>query len=207
LQSDQFKQSAMTKAGMNRKVDAYLAKVKKWGEEMRRLRAILLDCPLTEELKWGKPCYSFQKSNVVIIIGLKESCALMFCKGALLKDAGGILIRPTENTQAGRWIKFTAVQEIAGMETILKAYVQEAIAAEKAGLKVAYKTTAEFKIPEELQRKMDEDRLFKKAFAALTPGRQRGYILYFSAAKQSKTRESRIEKYRRQIMDGKGMND
>ena len=167
---------------------------------------ILLGCGLTEELKWGKPCYTFQKSNIVIIQGFKEFCALLFCKGALLKDAKGILIQQTENVQAARQIRFTNVRQIAAMAPVLKAYVREAIAAEKAGLKVNYKKTSEFKIPEELQNRFDED-LFKKAFVALTPGRQRGYILYFSAAKQSKTRESRVEKCMQQILNGKGLND
>ncbi len=168
---------------------------------------ILLGCGLTEELKWGKPCYTFQKSNIVIIQGFKEFCALLFCKGALLKDAKGILIQQTENVQAARQIRFTNVRQIAAMAPVLKAYVREAIAAEKAGLKVNYKKTSEFKIPEELQNRFDEDLAFKKAFVALTPGRQRGYILYFSAAKQSKTRESRVEKCMQQILNGKGLND
>jgi uncharacterized protein YdeI (YjbR/CyaY-like superfamily) len=192
---------------MNPKVDAYLKRTEPWREEIEKLRGIILGCGLTEELKWGKPCYSLQNSNVVIIIPLKETCALMFCKGALLKDADGILRAPTENTQAGRWIKFTSAREIAAKKTALKAYINEAIAAEKAGLKVAYKQTSEFKMPEEFQNKLDKIPALKKAFAALTPGRQRGYLLYFSAAKQSKTREARIEKYRRQILNGKGLND
>jgi uncharacterized protein YdeI (YjbR/CyaY-like superfamily) len=197
----------MTKSKMNPRVDAYLKKSKKWQEEIRKLRKIILDCPLTEELKWGKPCYAFQKSNVVIIIPLKESCALMFSKGALLKDAHGILIKPGENTQAGRWIKFTHVREIVGLETILKAYIDEAIEAEKAGLKVNYKKTSEFVIPDEFKNKLGEIPALKTAFNALTPGRQRAYLLYFSAAKQSKTRESRVEKCMRQILNGKGLND
>jgi uncharacterized protein YdeI (YjbR/CyaY-like superfamily) len=188
-------------------VDGYLRKAKKWQEEMEKLRMILLGCGLTEELKWGKPCYTFQKSNIVIIQGFKEFCALLFCKGALLKDAKGILIQQTENVQAARQIRFTNVRQIAAMAPVLKAYVREAIAAEKAGLKVNYKKTSEFKIPEELQNRFDEDLAFKKAFVALTPGRQRGYILYFSAAKQSKTRESRVEKCMQQILNGKGLND
>jgi uncharacterized protein YdeI (YjbR/CyaY-like superfamily) len=192
---------------MNPKVDGYLRKAKRWQEELEKLRMIILDCQLTEELKWVKPCYTFQKSNIVIIIPLKEYCALMFCKGALLNDANGILIKPGENTQAGRWIKFTAVREIVEMETILKAYIYEAIEVEKAGLKVNFKKTTEFIIPEEFQNKLDEIPALKTAFDALTPGRQRAYILYFSAPKQSKTRESRVEKWMQQILNGKGLND
>ena len=174
---------------------------------METLRSIVLDCHLTEELKWGKPCYTFQKSNVVILIPLKESYALMFCKGALLHDATRILTKPGENTQAGRWIKFANVREIAEMEAILKAYIHEAIAVEKAGLEVNYKKTSEFTLPEEFQSRLDENPALKTAFDALTPGRQRGYILYFSAPKQSKTRESRVEKCMQPIFDGKGLND
>ena len=168
---------------------------------------IILGCELTEELKWGKPCYTFRKSNTVIIIPLKETCALMFCKGALLKDARGLLGKPGENTQAGRWIKFTSVREIDKMEPTLKAYIQEAIDAEKAGLKVEFKKSTELAYPEEFQKKLDENPAFKAAFNALTPGRRRAYNLFFSAAKQSKTRESRIEKWTPQILNGKGMND
>ena len=196
----------MTKSRKNPRVDAYLSNAEQWREEMVKLRTILLDCGLTEELKWGKPCYTFQKSNILIIQGFKEYCALMFCKGALLKDASGILIKPGENTQAARQIRFTNVREIIEMETILKAYINEAIAAEKAGLKVNCKKNPE-PIPEELQNKLDEIPALKTAFKALTPGRQRAYILYFSAAKQSKTRESRIEKCMQQILNGKGLND
>jgi len=197
----------MTKSETNPKADKYFSKAKEWPAELKELRTIILGCGLAEELKWGKPCYAFQKSNVVIIIPLKESCALMFCKGALLKDAKGILTKPGENTQAGRWIKFTSVRQIIGMKTILKAYIHEAVEAEKAGLKVNYKKTSEFRTPEELKNKFDEIPALKTAFNALTPGRQRGYLLYFSAAKQSKTRESRIEKCRQQILNGKGLND
>jgi uncharacterized protein YdeI (YjbR/CyaY-like superfamily) len=192
---------------MNPKVDVHLSRAKKWQEEMEKLRMILLHCQLTEELKWGKPCYTFQKSNIIIIIGLKEYCALMFCKGVLLNDANGILIKPGENTQAGRWIKFTSVREIVEMEPILKAYIYEAIEVEKAGLKVNYKKTTEFIIPEEFQNQLDEIPALKTAFDALTPGRQRAYVLYFSAPKQSKTRESRVEKCMQQILNGKGLND
>jgi uncharacterized protein YdeI (YjbR/CyaY-like superfamily) len=191
---------------MNSKVDAYLRKAKKWRLEFEKLRRIVLACGLTEELKWGKPCYSFQKSNIVIIQGFKEFCAVLFCKGALLEDRKGILKKPGESTQAARRIPFTNVREIVEMERILKAYVHEAIEAEKAGLKVNFKTNPE-PVPEELQNKLDEVPALKTAFAGLTPGRQRGYILYFSAPKQSKTRASRVEKCSTQILNGKGLND
>jgi uncharacterized protein YdeI (YjbR/CyaY-like superfamily) len=197
----------MSKNRMNPKVDAYISKAEQWQAELKKLRPIILGCGLAEELKWGKPCYAFQKSNVVIIIPLKESCALMFCQGALLKDAHGILTKPGENTQAGRWIKFTSGRQITAMKPVLKAYINEAIDAEKSGLKVNYKKTSEFKTPEELKNKFNETPALKTAFQALTPGRQRAYLLYFSAAKQSQTRESRIEKYRRHILNGKGLND
>jgi uncharacterized protein YdeI (YjbR/CyaY-like superfamily) len=192
---------------MNPKVDEYLRKSKKWQEEFEKLRMIILDCGLTEELKWGHPCYTFQKSNIVLIHGFKEYCALLFFKGALLKDAKGIPIQQTENVQAARQIRFTNVREIVEMEPILKAYISEAIEVEKAGLEVDYKKTSEFKIPEEFQNKLDENPALKTAFDALTPGRQRGYILYFSAPKQSKTRESRVEKCMQQILNRKGLND
>ena len=197
----------MTKSRMNPKVDVYLSKAKKWQEEFEKLRMIVLDCQLTEELKWGCPCYTFQKSNIVLIHGFKEYCALLFFKGALLKDANGILIQQTENVQAARQIRFTNVREIVEMEPILKAYIHEAIEVEKAGLKVNFKKTTEFIIPEEFQKKLDEIPALKTAFDALTPGRQRAYILYFSAPKQSKTRESRVEKCMQQILNGKGLND
>jgi uncharacterized protein YdeI (YjbR/CyaY-like superfamily) len=191
----------------NPKVDGYLRKAKKWQEESKKLRTIILHCGLTEELKWGKPCYTFQDSNIIIIQGFKEFCALLFCKGALLKDPNGILIQQTENVQAARQIRFTNVREIVEMESILKAYIQEAIEVEKAGLKVTFKKTSEFTVPEEFQRKLDEIPALKTAFDSLTPGRQRGYILYFSAPKQSKTRESRVEKCMQQILNGKGLDD
>ena len=186
----------------NPTVDGYLRRAKKWQKEMEKLRRISLACGLTEELKWGKPCYTFQKSNIVIIQGFKEFCALLFCKGALLKDRHGILKK--FGWQAARRIPFTNVREILEMEPILRAYICEA--KEKAGLKVNYKKKPE-PIPEELQNKLDDIPALKTAFKALTPGRQRGYILYFSAAKQSKTRESRVEKCMRQILTGKGLND
>ena len=192
---------------INPKVDVYLSKAKKWQKELEKLRMIVLDCQLTEELKWGKPCYTFQKSNIIIIIGFKEYCALLFLKGALLNDANGILIKPGENTQAVRQIRFTNVREIVEMEAILKAYIYEAIEVEKAGLKVNFKKSTEFIIPEEFQNKSDEIPALKTAFNALTPGRQRAYILYFAAPKQSKTRESRVEKCMQQILNGKGLYD
>jgi len=191
----------------NPKVDWYFGKAKKWKQESKKLRTIVLDCGLTEELKWGKPCYTFQGSNVVLIHGFKDYCALLFFKGALLKDAKGVLVQQTENVQAARQVRFTNLREIAEKETTLKAYIKEAIDVEKAGLEVDYKKTSEFKISEEFQNKVDEIPALKTAFDALTPGRQRGYILYFSAAKQSKTREARIEKCMQQILNGKGLND
>ncbi len=192
---------------MNPMVDVFLSKAKKWQEEFEKLRMIVLNCGLTEEFKWGKPCYTFEKSNIVLIHGFKEYCAFLFFKGALLKDAKGILISQTENTQATRQIRFTNVREIVKMETILKAYIHEAIEVEKAGLKFDFKKTKEYSIPEEFQSKLNEIPALKNAFDALTPGRQRAYILYFSAPKQSKTRESRVEKYVQQILNGKGLND
>ena len=192
---------------MNPKVDVFISKAKKWQEAFAKLRMIVLDCGLTEELKWGKPCYTFEKKNIVLIHGFKEYCALLFVKGALLRDAKGILITQTENTKAARQIRFTDVREIVEMEPILKAYIYEAIEVEKAGLKVNFKKTTEFIIPEEFQSKLDEIPALRIAFEALTPGRQRAYILYFSAPKQSKTRESRIEKHTQQILSGKGLND
>lgn len=197
----------MTNSGMNPKVDEFLSKATKWKEEYEKLRNIVLDCELTEEFKWMHPCYTFNHKNIVLIHGFKEYCALLFHKGALLKDPHGILIQQTENVQAARQIRFTNVQEIAEMETILKAYINEAIEVEKAGLEVEFKKTTEFTIPEELQHKFDEIPALKTAFEALTPGRQRAYIFYFSQAKQSKTRESRVEKYVQKILDGKGLKD
>jgi len=192
---------------MNPKVDAYLTKAKKWRKEIAHLRSILLGCHLTEELKWGKPCYAFQDSNLVIILPLKEYCTLLFCKGALLKDPERILIKAGENTQAARQIRFTDLREIMKIKPILKAYIQEAIAAERAGLKVTYKKITEFAVPEELQTRLNENPSFKTAFHALTPGRQRAYLIHFSAPKQSQTRQSRVEKCMPQILNGKGLND
>lgn len=192
---------------LNPKVDEYLSKAKNWREEFEKLRKIILDCELTEELKWGVPCYTFQKKNIVLIHGFKEYCALLFIKGALLHDADGTLIQQTENVQAGRQIRFSNVREIAEMETILKTYINEAIEVEKAGLEVNFKKNIEFTIPEEFQNKFDEIPALKTAFEALTPGRQRAYILYFFEPKQSKTRESRVEKCMQKILNGKGLND
>ncbi len=191
---------------MNPKVEVFLRQTPEWREETKRLRAIALRCGLTEELKWGKPCYSFQGSNVVLLQGFKESCALLFCKGALLKDSKGLLEKPGENTQGARRIRFTDVREIVKLEPILQAYIQEAITAEKAGLEVEYKKNPE-PAPKELQEKLEEAPALKAAFGALTPGRQRAYILYFSAAKQSQTRSARVNKCRQRILQGKGLND
>jgi uncharacterized protein YdeI (YjbR/CyaY-like superfamily) len=192
---------------MNPKVDFYFSKAKKWKKEFEKLRTIILDCGLTEELKWDHPCYSFEKRNIVLMHGFKEYCALLFFKGALLKDPNDILVQQTENVQAGRQIRFTNVREIISMKSILKAYVNEAIEVDRSGLKVPFKKTTEYKIPEEFQNKLDKIHALKTAFYALTPGRQRAYILYFSAPKQSKTRESRVEKCMQQILNGKGLND
>jgi uncharacterized protein YdeI (YjbR/CyaY-like superfamily) len=197
----------VTNSRMNPKVDEFLSKAKKWKEEYEKLRHIVLNCELTEEFKWMHPCYTFEKKNIVLIHGFKEYCALLFFKGALLHDAHGILVKQTENVQAARQIRFTNVREIVAMESILKAYIHEAVEVEKAGLKVNFKNNTEFIVPEELQNKFDEIPALKTAFEALTPGRQRAYILYFSEPKQSKTRKSRVEKYMQQILNGKGLND
>ena len=197
----------MTNSRMNPKVDEFLSKAKKWKEEYETLRNIVLDCELTEEFKWMNPCYTFEKKNIVLIHGFKEYCALLFPKGALLQDAHGVLIQQTENVQGARQIRFTNVQEIAEKEAVLKAYIYEAIEVEKAGLKVKAKKPEELIIPDELQHKFDEIPALKDAFTTLTPGRQRAYILYFSAAKQSKTRESRVKKCIPNILNGKGLND
>lgn len=192
---------------MNPKVDFYFNKAKKWQDEVRKLRNIILDCGLTEELKWGCPCYTFQKNNIVLIHDFKEYCALLFFKGALLHDADGILIQQTENVQSARQIRFTNIGEIIEQEAIIKAYVFEAVEIEKAGLEVAFKKTADFKVAEEFQSKLDGSEVLKTAFEALTPGRQKAYLLHFSAPKQSKTREARIEKWIPQILNGKELND
>ena len=192
---------------MNPKVDVFISKAQKWQKEFDKLRMIILDCQLTEELKWGVPCYTFQKGNIVLIHGFKEYCAILFFKGALLHDAHSILIQQTENVQAGRQIRFTNVREIVEVELILKAYIYEAIEVEKAGLKIDFKKDIEIIFPEEFQNKLDENPSLKTAFEALTPGRQRAYNLYFSEPKQSKTKASRIEKCIPQILNGKGLND
>lgn len=191
----------------NPKVDAVLRQASKWQEELETLRTIVLDCGLTEELKWYQPCYTLENRNIVLMHGFKEYCALLFFKGALLKDPKGILIQQTENVQAARQIRFTNVREIVKMKPILKAYIQEAIEVEKAGLKVKLKKTADFKIPEEFKNKLNEIPALKTAFEALTPGRQRGYIFHFSQPKQSKTREARVERCMPRIFKGKGLDD
>jgi uncharacterized protein YdeI (YjbR/CyaY-like superfamily) len=192
---------------MNPEVDHFFSSAKTWKVEYSRLRAIILECHLDEELKWGKPCYTCGSTNIVLIHGFKEYCALLFFKGALLPDPRSILVRQTDNVQAARQIRFTSAQDIVGMEGVLKAYIEAAIAIEKAGRKVDFKTTTEFTVPKEFQARLAERPELKAAFEALTPGRQRGYLLHFSAPKQSKTREARIEKRIPQILDGKGLDD
>ncbi|MGZ3847384.1 MAG: YdeI/OmpD-associated family protein [Flavisolibacter sp.] len=192
---------------MNPKVDFFFTDDKKWHKEFQKLRALILDCGLVEELKWGCPCYTFQNSNIVLIHGFKEYCALLFFKGALLKDTEGILIQQTENVQVARQIRFTSAGEITKQEKILKAYIYQAIEVEKAGLKVKLKKTSEFAVPEEFQKKLDKLPKLKAAFDKLTPGRQRAYLFHFSQPKQSKTREARIEKYIPQILACKGLDD
>lgn len=192
---------------MNAKVDFYFSKESKWQEEIKTLRSIVLGCGLTEELKWGCPCYTFEKKNIVLIHVFKEYCALLFFKGALLKDEHNILIQQTENVQVARQARFTNVKEIVKRKNILKACIYEAIEVEKAGLKVPLKKTSEYKVPEEFRIKLDKSAALTKAFKALTPGRQRAYLFYFAQPKQSKTRESRIEKYSSQILEGKGLDD
>ena len=191
----------------NPKVDWFFTKATQWQEEFEKLRTIVLDCGLTEELKWGCPCYTFEKRNIVLMHGFKEYCALLFFKGALLKDPEDILIQQTENVQAARQIRFTDVRQIVKMKPILKAYIYEAIEVERTGVKVPLKKTKEFNVPEEFQNKLNKNAALKKAFNALTPGRQRGYLLHFSAPKQSKTRESRVEESIPRILVGKGLND
>ena len=192
---------------MNPKVDWFFAKDTKWQKEYEKLRMIILDCGLIEELKWGCPCYTFQNTNVVLIHGFKEYCALLFFKGALLNDPNGILIQQTKNVQSARQIRFTNIREIVKMEKTLKAYVYEAIEVERVGLKVKMKKTSDFKIPEEFQKKLNKSTALKKAFDQLTPGRQRAYIFHFSQPRLAKTREARVEKYAKQILAGKGLND
>lgn len=191
----------------NPKVDWFFNKDTKWKEEYSLLRAIALDCGLTEELKWGCPCYTLSDANIVLIHGFNDYCAYLFMKGALLKDPKGILIQQTKNVQAARQIRFEHVDQITDMQSILKAYIKEAIKVEKAGTKVPMKKPNEFEMPGEFKNVLKTTPALKKAFNALTPGRQRGYLLYFSSAKQTKTRESRIEKYIPQIMKGKGLDD
>jgi uncharacterized protein YdeI (YjbR/CyaY-like superfamily) len=197
----------MTKSAMNPRVDFFFNKSKKWGEEFELLRMLILDCGLTEKLKWGVPCYMYEKSNIVLIHGFKDYCAVLFFKGALLKDPKGILIQQTKNVQSARQVRFTSVNEIVNLERTLKAYIKEAIAIEKAGLKVPLKKATEFSIPEEFKKKLDKSTALKKAFYLLTPGRQRGYLLHFSQAQLSKTREARVEKYIPKILKGKGLED
>jgi uncharacterized protein YdeI (YjbR/CyaY-like superfamily) len=197
----------MKQNNMNSKADFYFDKDGDWQEAISKLRMIILDCGLNEDLKWGCPCYTYQKANIVLIHVFKEYCAVLFFKGALLKDSRGILIQQTENVQVARQIRFTSVKEVTKMEAVLKSYIYEAIEVEKAGLKPKLKKTAAFKMPEEFQNKLGKSARLKAAFNALTPGRQRAYLLYFAAPKQSKTRESRIEKYSAEILKGKGLND
>ena len=192
---------------MNLKVDFFFRKAKMWQKEFEKLRMITLGCGLTEELKWGVPCYTFQKGNIVLIHGFTKYCALLFFKGALLENAKGMLIQQTENVQAARQIRFINIKEIVKLEKTLKAYIYEAIEVEKTGLKVKLKKTADYPVSEEFMKKMTENITLKSAFEALTPGRQRGYKLYFSAPKQSKTRESRVENCIQQILKGRGLHD
>jgi len=197
----------MPKHKANPKVDSYFSKAKTWQKEQEKLRGIVLDCKLNEELKWGVPCYTSEGNNVVLIHGFKEYCALLFFKGALLKNSEGLLVQQTQNVQAARQIRFTNVQEIVKQKATLKAYIQEPIEIKKAGLKVDFKKTKEFNMPEEFQNTLKKNAALRKAFDALTPGRQRAYLLHFSAPKQIKTRESRIKKCTPQILKGKGLND
>jgi uncharacterized protein YdeI (YjbR/CyaY-like superfamily) len=197
----------MEKDNINPKVGFYFNKAAKWQKEVQTLRTIILDCGLTEELKWGCPCYMFQQNNIVLIHDFKDYCALLFLKGALLNDADGILIQQTENVQAARQIRFTNIDEVIEREAVIKAYVFEAIEVEKAGLQVVLKKTKDFIIAEEFRNKLDEHPALITAFNALTPGRQKAYLLHFAAPKQAKTREARVEKCIPQILNGKGLND
>ncbi|RYG49298.1 MAG: hypothetical protein EOO01_12595 [Chitinophagaceae bacterium] len=197
----------MTDGTMNPKVDFFFEKAKKWQKEFEKLRDIILDCGLTEELKWGHPCYTLNKSNIVLMHGFNDYCALLFMKGALLSDPEKILIQQTENVQSARQIRFTDVKQIKKLETVIKSYVYEAMEVEKAGLKVKMKTVKDFPVPDEFQVKLDKMPALNKAFYALTPGRQKAYLFYFSSAKQSKTREERVEKYLKKIISGKGLED
>ncbi|AMR32578.1 hypothetical protein A0256_14670 [Mucilaginibacter sp. PAMC 26640] len=202
-----FVLNSLSNRFMNLKVDFYFAKAKKWQEEIKLMRSIALSCQLTEELKWGCPCYTYGDNNIVLIHTFKDYCAFLFFKGALLLDVHKILIQQTENVQAARQIRFTGISEIQEVETVIKAYIYEAIEVEKAGLQVALKKTTEFAVADEFRTKLDELPLLKTAFEALTPGRQRGYYLYFAAAKQAKTREARVEKCIPRILNGKGLED
>ena len=197
----------MTKSEMNPKVDFYFDKAKKWQAEIEKMRDMALDCSLTEELKWGVPCYTIGKSNIVLIHTFKDYCAFLFFKGALMKDVKGLLVQQTENVQAARQLRFSSMQDLIELESVIKAYILEAIDIEKSGLKVEMKKPTEFKVAEEFQSKLDVMPALKTAFEALSPGRQRGYLLHFSAPKQSKTREARVEKYIPQILSGKGLDD
>jgi len=197
----------MTKSQKNPEVDKFLKEEEAWREEFTKLRSIILDCGLTEELKWGKPCYALEGTNIVLIHGFKEYCAILFTKGALLKDPKGILVQQTQNVQAARQVRFTNVGQVVKLASTLKAYIKEAMAVEKAGLKVTYKKTSEFAVPEEFKNQLAKNPALKAAFEALTPGRQRGYLLYFSGAKQPETREARIEKSIPLIFDGIGLQD
>ncbi|WP_234572429.1 YdeI/OmpD-associated family protein [Rhodohalobacter sp. 614A] len=192
---------------MNSNVDKFLSKADKWREEMERLRQICLECGLTEELKWRKPCYTSQGNNIAIIQPFKDSCALMFFKGVLMKDNNNILEKPGENSRVARRLSFKRLEDIVEVESVIKSYIQEAVEIEKKGLKVPERENEEPDLPEELQEKLDENPQLKTAFEALTPGRQRGYTLYFSDAKQSRTRKRRVEKYIPKILDGKGLHD
>jgi len=192
---------------MNTKVDAYLSELPKWKQELEQLRGIVLDCGLVEELKWGTPCYTFKKSNIILLGAFKDFCLISFLKGALLNNSEGVLTKMGKNTQAARVVKFTSAKEIKKLQAILKTYIFEAVEIEKAGLKIEPKKHSEYNVPEELQNQFKQKPDLKKAFDALTPGRQRGYLLYFSDSKQTKTRETRIEKYTERIIKGKGLND
>jgi len=192
---------------MNPKVDFFFDKATKWYDEQRLLRSIVLDCQLKEELKWGVPCYTYQDKNIILIHSFKEYCAVLFVKGALLKDPKGILIQQTENVQSARQVRFTSVADIEAVQETLKQYIFEAVEIEESGAKVALKKTNDYAVPEEFQEQLDNNAALKEAFAALTPGRQRAYLFYFGQAKQSKTRASRVEKCIAQIMEGKGLDD
>jgi uncharacterized protein YdeI (YjbR/CyaY-like superfamily) len=197
----------MSKQAANTKVDFYFEKEKTWKEEIKKLRTIVLECGLAEQLKWGCPCYTFEESNIVLIHTFKEYCAVLFFKGALLKDAEGVLVQQTKNVQSARQLRFTSAREVTNAKALLKKYVKEAVEVEKAGLKVSFKKPEQFVMAEEFQERLGESPALKKAFEGLTPGRQRGYLLYFSSAKQSKTRHDRVKKYIPKILKGKGLDD